>query len=182
MRGLVVDLPAAHPLQRSLPGIYQEDELTAALTAAFDDTLAPVLTTIDNFAAYLDPALAPDDFLDWLAGWVGIVLDETWSVERQRALIALATQLYRRRGTPGGLAMHVRLLAAGEVVVTDSGGVSWSATPGSPPPGDPSFSATIRVRPPKKGQLAVARLDAIVASAKPAHVVHRLEIAEGSGS
>jgi phage tail-like protein len=182
MRGLVPDHATAHPLLASLPGIYQDDEWVSALTQVVDDSLAPILGTIDNFAAYLDPALAPDDFLDWLAGWVGIVLDETWPVERRRALIALAMHLHRKRGTPGGLAMHVRLLATGDVEVTDSGGASWSRTPGSAAPGDASFTMTVKVTKPKKGPLDVARLDAIIASAKPAHVAHELKIVDPSGS
>ena len=182
MRGHVPDLGTAHPLLDSLPGIFQEDDWTIALTQAIDESLAPILGTIDNFAAYLDPALAPDDMLDWLAGWVGIELDETWPVERRRALIALAMQLYRKRGTRGGLAMHVRLLATGDVEVTDSGGATWSRTPGSAAPGDASYTMTVKVAKRRKGALDVARLDAIIASAKPAHVAHKLEIVEQSGS
>ena len=176
MRGLVSDLPSPRPLFGSLPGIYQEDELASALTRAFDDSLAPILSTIDNIAAYLDPALTPDDFLDWLAGWVGILPDETWPIERRRALIAVASQLYRKRGTAAGLTMQIRLVTAGDVEVTDSGGASWSKTPGSAAPGDGSYSVTVRVKPPKNEALDGARLDALVAAAKPAHVSHIVEI------
>ena len=86
MRGLVATLETPRPLIDSLPGIYQEDDLARAVTTAFDDNLAPILSTIDNVAAYLDPALTPDDFLDWLSSWVGILPDETWrapSFDRQ---------------------------------------------------------------------------------------------------
>lgn len=177
MRGLVDDLRSTRPLIGTLPGIYQEDELARLLTGVFDDALAPVLSTIDNFAAYLDPALTPDDFLDWLAGWVGILPDETWPVERRRALVALAVQLYRRRGTAAGLAMHVRLLGAADVAVTDSGGASWSRKPGSKPPGGGSNRVKVTVTQPKKGQLEQAKIDALVASSKPAHVAHEVAFA-----
>lgn len=182
MRGLVDGLDSPRPLINSLPGIYQEDELGRGLSQAFDDAFAPILSTIDNFAAYLDPALTPDDFLDWLAGWVGILPDETWPIERRRAIVALAAQLYRKRGTPAGLSMHVRLLAAGDVEVTDSGGAIWSKTPGAAAPGDGSYSVTVTVKPPRKGQIDPARLDALVASAKPAHVTHRVEIVDRSAT
>jgi phage tail-like protein len=179
MRGLVEKLELPRPLIESLPGIYQEDPLARMLTSAFDDALAPILSTVDNIAAYLDPALTPDDFLDWLAGWVGILPDETWPVERRRAIVALAVQLYRKRGTVAGLAMHVRLLGAADVDVTDSGGATWSATPGSKPPGNASYSVKVKVTPPKKGKLDKARIEALVASAKPAHVVHQVSLADG---
>jgi phage tail-like protein len=177
VRGLVAELESTTPLIETLPGIYQEDELARLLTAAFDDAYAPILSTIDNLAAYLDPALTPDDFLDWLAGWVGLLPDETWPIERRRALVALAVQLYHRRGTAAGLAMHLRLLSAGEVEVKDSGGASWSRKTGSKAPGDASYSVSVTVTPPKKGpQLDQARIEALVAAAKPAHVVHSVTI------
>ena len=182
MRGLVEELGTPRALIDSLPGIYQEDELARSLTSVFDDALAPIVSTIDNVAAYLDPALAPDDFLDWLAGWVGILPDETWPVERRRALVALAVQLYRRRGTAAGLAMHVRLLGAADVEVKDSGGSTWSKKPGSKPPGDRSYSVTVKVTPPKKGKLDAAKIEALVASAKPAHVSHKVSVADGSAT
>jgi phage tail-like protein len=178
VRGLVADLASPQPLADSLPGIYQEDELARALTRAFDDGLAPIVGTIDNIAAYLDPALTPDDFLDWLAGWVGILPDETWPIERRRAIVAVASQIYRRRGTAAGLTMQLRLLTAGDVEVTDSGGASWSKTPGSKPPGDGSYSVRVRVKPPKKETIDAARLNALVAAAKPAHVAHTVEIGD----
>ena len=128
-RGLVAGLPTSQPLIGTLPGLYHDDELARGLTAAFDDVLAPVLSTLDNIEAYLDPALTPEDFLDWLGGWVGLLLDETWPIERRRAFVAVAAQLYRNRGTVAGLAMHVRLFSAGEVEVSDSGGSAWSSTP-----------------------------------------------------
>jgi len=182
VRGLVGELVTTRPLIETLPGIYQEDDVARSLTGVFDDAFAPVLSTIDNLAAYLDPALAPDDFVDWLAGWVGILPDETWPVERRRAIVALAVQLYRRRGTAAGLAMHIRLLGADDVEVKDSGGAAWSRKPGSKPPGDPSYSLTVTVKPPKKGKLDAARIDALVASAKPAHVAHTVTVAGSSAT
>ena len=182
MRGLVADLASPSPLIDSLPGIYQEDELARALAQVFDDALAPVLSTLDNLEAYFDPALTPDDFLEWLAGWVGILPDETWPIERRRAMVALAVQLYRKRGTAAGLTMHVRLLGAGDVEVQDSGGAVWSRTPGGSAPGDPSFSLTVNVTPPKKGAVDPVKLDRLVAAAKPAHVMHRVTIRERSAT
>jgi phage tail-like protein len=182
VRGLTEELGLPRPLIETLPGIYQEDLLAGTLTSVFDDALAPILSTIDNLAAYLDPALTPDDFLDWLAGWVGILPDETWPVERRRAIVALAVQLYRKRGTVAGLAMHIRLLGAADVAIKDSGGAVWSKTPGAKAPGNASYSLTIEVTPPKKGQLDVAKIDALVASAKPAHVTHHVTLAGRSAT
>jgi len=181
VRAGIAKLALPRALIETLPGVYQEDKVSRALTSVFDDAYAPILSTIDNFAAYLDPALTPDDFLDWLAGWVGILPDETWPVERRRAIVALAVQLYRRRGTVAGLAMHVRLLGAVDAEVKDSGGAVWSKTPGGKAPGDASYSVTVTIMPPKKGQVDQARIEALVASAKPAHVTHNVTLATPAG-
>jgi phage tail-like protein len=160
----------------ALPAIFQEDAVVMRLVSALDEVLAPAINSLDNFPAYLDPALTPDDFLDWLAGWVGVLLDETWPIERRRAFVAVAGELYRTRGTAEGLAAQIRLFTAGDVDVSESGGSAWSSSPGAAVPGTPDFSLVVRVKPPAKVPVDPARLEALVAAAKPAHVVHRVEI------
>jgi phage tail-like protein len=177
-RGTVDGYASPWPLLVHLPGLYQDDVLAGELTSAFDEVLAPVIGTIDNFSAYLDPALTPEDFLDWLAGWVGLLPDENWPIERRRAIVALAAELYRNRGTVKGLAMHVKLFAAGEVDIVENGAAAWSTTPDVAIPGTPEFSLVVRIKPSRKGSVDKARLDALVAAAKPAHVPHAIEIVE----
>ncbi len=176
MRGLLDGLESPHPLGEALPALFQEDEFTMRFTAAFDDVLAPVFCTLDNLDAYLDPGLAPADFIAWLAGWVGLDLDENWPVERQRALIAQAAELYRWRGTVKGLAAHVALYTGADPEVIDSGGCQWSKTPGAPLPGTAEHRITVRVRVADPSSVSRRRLEAIVAAAKPAHVVHEIEV------
>jgi len=175
-RGLVAELGTPAPLNHGLPAIYQEDDFSQRLVSAFDELLAPAISTIDNLSAYLDPALTPPDFLEWLAGWVGLLLDETWPLERRRAFVAVASQLYRNRGTAAGLEAQVRLFTAGDVEVIEYGGSAWSSSAGAAPPGGPDRSVLVRVTPPAGVKLDAERLDALVAAAKPAHVSHRVEI------
>ena len=176
MRGTVPDLGSAFPIVGSLPALYQEDELTRRLTSALDEVLAPAISTVDNLSAYLDPALTPDDFLEWLGGWVAALLDETWPIERRRAFVAQAADLHRRRGTLAGLADHVRVFTDGEVQVREDGGVSWSATSGGSLPGGPARSLHVRVTVRSTSDVDTARLDALVAAAKPAHLRHTVEV------
>ncbi len=178
-RGTIPGYASPWPLVDGLPGLYQEDELARGLAGAFDEIWAPAMGALDNFSAYLDPALAPEDFLDWLAGWVGLLPDENWPLERRRALVAMAADLYRQRGTVGGLALHVKLFTAGEVDIVENGGAAWSTTTGAAIPGQPEFSLTVRIKPPKKAGIDRDRLDALVAAAKPAHVPHTIEVIEG---
>ena len=176
MRGAIPGLPSPHPLAAALPALYQEDEFTREFVSAFDEVLAPVLSTLDNFPHYLDPMLAPIDLVDWLAGWLGVVPDESWPAARRRELVARAVTLYRRRGTLRGLADQVALATGGEVEVRDSGAVTWSGTPGTPLPGSGDVAVRVRVRVDDPAKVDARRLKRLVAAAKPAHVAHHVEV------
>lgn len=185
MRGLVEGLSSPHPLARGLPAIYQEeDPFTVRFTQAFDDSLAPIISTLDNLPAYFDPRYAPEDFLGWLAGWVAIELDETWEVERRRTAVIEAADLLRRRGTAGGLATEIELATGGQVEIVENGGSGWSLDAGSPITGSAKPSLLVRVRVSDASTVDRDRLERIVDAAKPAHVPHRIEIvgAEPTGS
>ena len=178
MRGTLDGLDSPLPLGLQLPGVYQEDEFAQRLLGAFDAVLAPVLATLDGLAGYVDPQLAPEDFLGWLAGWVGVSLDDSWTPAARRAVVAQAVSLHRRRGTADGLADQVRTaLGAGcEVEVVESGAATWSASPGAPLPGEAAPSVVVRVVPPEGGTVPVARLRALVARSVPAHVPVEVEV------
>jgi len=174
--GFIKGLDSPHPLIKGMPGLYQDDDFTRRWLSAMDDALAPVFLALDSMPAYLDPTLTPDDFLDWLAGWVGVLLDENWPIERRRDFVAQAAELYRLRGTAAGLAAHVRVFTGGEVEILESGGVAWSNRSGGDLPGTPGYRVEVRVSD-TDTPVDAARLDALVATAKPAHVVHRVRVA-----
>ncbi|WP_164931858.1 phage tail protein [Dyella sp. M7H15-1] len=67
-----------------------------AANAQDDDPLA-------SFSAWLDGVL------DWLAGWVNLLLDGSWSLDRKREVIAQIMALYRLRGTAQGMNMMLDL-------------------------------------------------------------------------
>ena len=104
-RGLVRDLISPHPLGEALPALFQEDGFTQRFMAAFDAALAPLFSTLDNLPAYFDPWLTPPDFLEWLGSWFGLALDDSWSVERRRAVRHLHGDR-SIRGTVGGTAVE----------------------------------------------------------------------------
>jgi phage tail-like protein len=134
---MVPGLVSPHPLGAALPALYQEDSFAQRLTGALDEVLAPIFASLDGLPAYLDPALAPDDFLEWLSGWVGVTLDETWPIERRRQLVADAAQLYRSRGTVAGLAAQVAIYTGGEVLVEDNGAAAGPGQRRRPELGQP---------------------------------------------
>ncbi len=176
MRAAVPGLRTPYPLGTLMPAVYQEDQVTMRWTAGLDDVLAPVISAIDCLSAYIDPMLAPDDFVLWLAGWFGTVLDENWPSSRRRAAVASSVALYRQAGTVSGLRALVELVTGGDVEIADSGGVAWSQAPNTPPPGrnEPMVEIRVRARP-GAAQVALKTIDELVAAAKPAHVAHRVE-------
>ena len=182
MRGHVDGLRSPYPLGPSLPAIYQDDDFAQRFLVALDEVVAPVYSTLDNFDAYLDPAIAPDDFLEWLAGWVGIALDESWDDSRRRAIVARAVELYRMRGTALGLAGQVELQTGGTVEIMENGATSWSVDPGGDLSGSAEPLVVVRVTVPDPKAIDANRLDAVVASAKPAHVLHRIELVKGTAA
>jgi Phage tail protein (Tail_P2_I) len=50
-----------------------------------------------------DERRAPEEFLDWLAGWVALALQPGWEVEEKRRLLARIVPLYAKRGTKEGM-------------------------------------------------------------------------------
>jgi phage tail-like protein len=170
-RRLLPGLESPQPIGALLPALYQEDDFAQRLTTALDEVLAPVLVTLDCLDAYFDPLLAPDDFLDWLAGWVGVVLDEAWPLQRQRELVSEMVQLYQRRGTVSALRELLRIYTGAEPEISDNGGVAWSREPGADVPGSDAPFLVVRAG---ESPAHARRLEAIVAAAKPAHVPHRV--------
>lgn len=204
MRGLIDGIGSPTPIIGTLPAVYQDDPFTARFTSAFDSVLAPVILALDNLEAYVDPALAPRDFVDWLAGWVGFPIGESWPDNRSRELIGTAVELYRWQGTVRGLRTLLRVYTGVEPEVIDSGRVTWSAQPATtqspagtgrrrrsrrrtevsgeePEPGKapvPVPHVTVRVRGARAAGVDERQIEALIQAAKPAHVGHTLEVVD----
>jgi hypothetical protein len=196
----------AYRISGPVPALFHEDPLFLDLSAAFDELLSPMVTAVDCFAAYLDPWLAPDDFLGWLGGLVGVcgqVPDAGgWPPDgggdasapgpggaaagprrQRRALIAGAVRAYRARGTAGGLRAVVAAatcVPAGQVGVAESGAVAWSDTPGAAavPPFDPVVKITVAVPPGRDRACVAASARAAAELALPVFSQLRIEVVE----
>lgn len=180
MRGAIPDLPSPVPLLHRLPGVLQEDGFLQRFLPAFDAGFAPVIATLDSLHAYVDPQLAPEDFLDWLAAWVGVELDDAWSVEQRRTVVAAAALVHRRAGTAGGIRDSLALALDADVAVTESGGCAWSPTPGGRFPGDPGATVRVSVAVDDPDAVDVRRVEALLRAVKPAHVRHEFEVVRRS--
>jgi len=178
VRATISGLATPHPISERLPALYQDDEFTLRFVGALDEVLAPVFSVLDSMDAYLDPWLAPPDFVDWLASWVALTLDDGWSTEQRRELVSHAVSLHRGRGTARGLAVHIGVVTGGTVEIEESGGCAWSAEAGGAVPGSDRGRLHIRVRVADPASVDPRRLDALIAEVKPAHLPHTVEIVE----
>jgi phage tail-like protein len=176
MREGVTGLPTPHPLIDQLPAVYLEQDFLCRFLAGLDDVLAPVLLAIDNLPAHLDPRLAPEDFLGWLARWVAVEPHESAPVEQRRAAVRGAVARHSRRGTLRGLADAVRLETGAEPEIAESGGTAWSSGSHTPLPGRARPWVTIRVRVGEPHRVDRVRLEELIRTEVPAHVGFDLEI------
>jgi phage tail-like protein len=176
MRGLVPGLASPYPLGGTLPALYRDDVFAQNLCEGLDEVLAPIIATLDSLPAYLDPATAPDDMLNWLAGWMGIVLDGHQTAERQRELVQEGVDILHWRGTARGVRSAVGALFDGPIEIIESGGAGTSLDSGSALPGTDRAELIVRLGVNDIDGFDVRRLDAIVAMVKPAHVPHSVEV------
>lgn len=130
-RGTVIGLPVQRPIVHALPSIYQGHLFLDQFTAGLDEVWAADHCDLDCLHAYVDPAVAPADFVHWLGGWVGLGLDEDWSEDRRRRLVAAAVDMFAKRGTVAGLRREIELYTDGVAHVDDPGSTVTSAMPGS---------------------------------------------------
>jgi phage tail-like protein len=106
-----------------LPAIYRprgaDDDFIVRLLSLFETFFAGVEEEIASLPALFDPQAAPRRFLAWLAGCLGLDLDDTWDEPTQRRVIAQAFELSARRGTTSGLRDSLRAFAGVEAVIEE---------------------------------------------------------------
>jgi phage tail-like protein len=131
LRALRAYYPRFSYPKRYLPAVYEEDAESASflerLLANPEGFYTEIEGKIAEVSALFDARSAPAEVLNWLAGWVGLVLDPLWAriqerrqpagqepmrpvPDRRRLFIRYARKLYDRRGTPDGIKFALHLL------------------------------------------------------------------------
>jgi phage tail-like protein len=183
-RGTTVDVPITQPLIQRLPSLYQDGMFIEQFTAGLDIVLAPIIATLDCLDSYVDPEVAPPDFVGWLGDWVGLRLEEDWTVERRRRLVAAAAVLFAARGTAQGLIDEIELYTGGGAEVDDPGRVWTSALPTgeeerrSRRTADRTVRVTVDVT--NATDVNWAALQELIRDAVPAHLPVEIELRETS--
>lgn len=108
-----IHYPRFSYLREYLPDVYQEDPDSAHFLDRYLANPEGLLTGIEEriagAEALFDERLLDREYLDWLAGWLGTVLDPAFDETRRRLFLRHAVTLYRERGTLPGLVRALRL-------------------------------------------------------------------------
>jgi phage tail-like protein len=109
---------------RYLPAVYQSDPLSqeflARFLSMFETEMNGIEATIERIPQAFDPALTPREFLDWLALWLDLGVEEDWPPAVKRRLIANATRLYQQKGTPAGLAAFIEIVTGTRPIIREA--------------------------------------------------------------
>lgn len=188
--GEIKEKPASSYLEY-LPGIYRDDKFiklhpniidVGQYLNIFEDIMQPLENTIDNLSLYFDPIITPPSFIPWLASWLDLVADPSWTIKKQRELIKSAAILHRLRGTKRGLSEYLRIYTGHTPEITESiqGMTLDSDTQlgvntvlGSPGSAN-SFTVTLEIS--GDDEIDMETVKAIIDSQKPAHTVYTLQI------
>lgn len=100
-----------------LPTEYSAEEESRQFLESFlaiiQADLDRIEETLAAMPAYFDPKAVPavpkGKPLEWLAGWLALRMEASWTPEQQRRLLAAAPSIYQRRGTLDGVREFVRV-------------------------------------------------------------------------
>jgi phage tail-like protein len=183
----IPDYPESIYLQY-LPAIYRQEPFINRLLLIFESILVPLERVVGLLPFYTEPEMTPEAFLPWLAHWVALTLDSTWPVDRQRALIAHAAEIYRWRGTRRGLKLHLWAYTGtvpliqeyhGGFVIGRENGLSWTTRLVTGPTQPFLFVVTVPVPNPEGIDPQV--MHAIITEDKPAHTTYDLRVVRCTG-
>jgi phage tail-like protein len=100
-------------LREYLPAVYQDDATSASFLERYlanpEGFFTGLEDRIQQVQELFDPRTAPEEYLVWLAGWLGISFDFTWSEAVRRFFLENAPRFFNSRGTVDGVTRMIRL-------------------------------------------------------------------------
>jgi phage tail-like protein len=113
IRAMRIWEPRFSYLREYLPALYRQDPEPADFLDRWLANFEGLMTGIEGRVAgaerYFDTRSVPEDALDWLGDWLGVVPGRLSDPARLRLLVANAPLLWDWRGTPLGLLTMLRL-------------------------------------------------------------------------
>jgi len=171
-RRIVPGLRNPFPMINYTSALLQGDRIAQMLCASLDDVLAPVISVLDCYDSYLDPFVAPIDFVRYMSSWILVHPELGWDEEAVRKSLAHAMNFYSCRGTASGYIEYLSTVFDIDVEVTDTGSVTTSrdfTDPSTwPTAPEPAVTVTVRGRDGAPVNLELIRM--VLGAATPAHV------------
>ena len=100
-------------LHAYLPAAYRLDDTSAHFLDRYLANVEGMFTVLEDHIAavhrLMDTRTVEAEYLDWLASWLGVVLDPAWDDTRRRLFLRHAVALFKQRGTVPGLIRMLRL-------------------------------------------------------------------------
>lgn len=107
-----------------LPAVFSENKENADFLKRFlgvyQSLIYDLQENIDNISRYFDVEYAKDDFLEWLASWVGINFTYMWSEEKLRELVKKSFYYYKLKGTKRGLKEVISFYTKHEPIIIET--------------------------------------------------------------
>ena len=171
-RGMVPGLRSPFPLEMQLPAMLADDPFVVRFLAGLDEVIAPAVSVIDCFDAYLDPLTAPTDMVRYMGAWLLATIDDAWTEDSLRRDVSEAHLRSKWGGTAKGIRDRLVPYEVSALRIKESGSTSTSTVPTDPAswPDAPEPAVTLTITPRDKGKQEVARVTRIAQGLVPAHV------------
>jgi phage tail-like protein len=131
-RGLVDGLRTPFPFIDAVPPMLADDPFVQRMMPAFDEVLAPIISTLDCFPSYLDPEIAPMDMVKYMASWLFPNYEDQLSEEGLRHALGTVVERSGWRGTARGIKEALATFDLASIDIQDSGSTVVSTTPTDP--------------------------------------------------
>jgi phage tail-like protein len=110
-----------------LPKAYQERSpedppgalFLDRLLSMFEKELSRFSLLHEEFSRQLNFGAADEKWLPWLASWINVSFDPSWTVARRRSFLGQAVGLYQRRGTLGAISQYLRLYTGTDPLILE---------------------------------------------------------------
>jgi len=147
-----------------LPVGMLDSDFFVRFVSLFQQLGSSLLEDADNIENAVDPSVAPEPMVRWLASWIGVeAIDPLLAPDVQRTILRGAASTISRRGTRAGLLEFLQLTSGGPAEVVDGGGV-WRE--GEAPAG----TATVTMKVDSTGWLPERDFVELLRDEIPAHV------------
>jgi len=109
--------PPVDPTLRQTEGDAHPLDFYDRYVANFERVLTDMEDRVVAAPSLTDPMAAPEEALDWLAGWIGLVMKSGLNTYQRRVMLANGMRLHRRRGTFPGLKLALDIASEGQVTL-----------------------------------------------------------------